>query len=166
MMQIPLSKQGKNAGKYFVMVDDEDYEELNKYKWHVRIGPRTFYAIRNDNHITLYMHRIITKAKRGVLVDHRDLNGLNNQKYNLRKCNQAQNIRNGRCRQNNTTGFKGVNYQRKIKKYQARVGYENKRLYLGVYNTPIEAAKIYNQKALELFGEFAKLNIIPSENAN
>lgn len=166
MMKIPLSQHGKNKGKFFVLVDDEDYKELNKYNWHLRRGPHTFYAIRNDNHTTVYMHRILTKAKIGQLVDHRDLNGLNNQKYNLRICNQAENIRNGRRRQNNTLGFKGVTFHKKTKKYQARVGYENKRVYLGLFNTPIEAAKIYNRKAIELYGEFARINIIPGENAS
>jgi hypothetical protein len=81
-------------GKY-ALVDDEDFESLNKYKWYFHQG----YAIRNTKmkfgkRTTIFMHRIITNCPKGKDVDHINMNGLNNQKYNMRVCKRSQNITN------------------------------------------------------------------------
>lgn len=93
-------------------------------------------------------------AKRGQRVDHRDRNGLNNQKLNLRFCTTSQNIANSVGR--SASGFKGVYRFRNGWTSHITVNY--KTLYLGVFDTVLEGAKAYNEAALKYFGEFARLN--------
>jgi hypothetical protein len=91
-----------------------------------------------------------------ILVDHKDNNGLNNQKYNLRVCTQWQNLRNSTRRSNNTSGFKGVSRFRN--KWISRIRTDEGRICLGTFNTPEEAAIAYDEAALKYHGEFANLN--------
>ena len=107
MKQIPLT-QGQYA-----FVDDEDYEILNKWKWQAQKTYFSFYAVRTLNSpgrkpSLIRMHRSVLGLKRGEFGDHRDRNGLNNQKYNLRRCTFAENCRNKRLRKDNRSGFIGV----------------------------------------------------------
>ncbi len=104
----------------FTMVDDEDYEELNKYKWlaHKKPTNSTQYAIRCG---TIRMHRIIMKTPDGLEVDHIDGNGLNNQKSNLRNVTNAKNQYNRGCRKDNKLGIKGVSWDGTRKKYRAAI---------------------------------------------
>ena len=153
-----LLTQGKVA-----LVDDEDYEELSKYKWcfTMRKGARTGYVVRylgkgGGRGTTVPMHRVIMKAQKGQEVDHKDGNGLNNQKENLRFATRAQNSANKKsC---NSTGFKGV-YKNK-KRWSVNIGMDGKTKYLGSYSTKEEAALAYNRAAQEHFGEYAYLNEI------
>jgi hypothetical protein len=82
---IPLT-QGK-----FAIVDAEDYERLSKYKWHVDKGDSTYYAARGIVGKNFRMHREILNAPEGLVVDHRNHNGLDNRKKNLRLCTRSQN---------------------------------------------------------------------------
>jgi len=77
---------------------------------------------------------------------------------NLRECNQSENSANGSSRKNNTSGFKGVCWNNRDKKWQAGIGFEGKMIAIGLYKQKEQAALAYNEKALELFGEFAYLN--------
>jgi hypothetical protein len=103
------------------------------------------------------MQRLIMNPPKGMQVDHINLDTLDNRRANLRVCTQVNNSRNSGKHKNNTTGYKGV-----IKlydgKYAAKLGYKGKKLHLGTFEDPIEAAKAYDRKALELHGEFALLN--------
>ena len=156
MKQIPLT-QGK-----FALVDDEDFEELNKHKWCALKAPKTFYAIRRDNDAkksTVYMHRVIlglTNSK--IQSDHRDTNGLNNQRNNLRPCTNLQNQRNKTCKINGTSKYKGVYWNKKAKKWNIRISVNKKRIYGKSFTDEIEAAKAYDEMAKLYFGEFAYLN--------
>ena len=89
-------------------------------------------------------------------VDHRDGNALNNQKYNLRLCTCAENQMNRGKQRNNTIGLCGVT--RHGNGYRAQIGLAGKRLRLGTYSTPTEAAVAYDQAAIKYHGEFAWLN--------
>jgi hypothetical protein len=150
-------KQIKLTQNTFAIVDDEDYPYLSKFKYHVKKkSPTRWYAARlesrNGKQITIYMHMDIMKPKKGFDVDHEDHNGLNNQRYNLRECTHAQNTRNKHKSSNNKSGYKGV-----IKmgnKWRAKI----RQIYLGLFDSPIDAARAYDKKALELFGEYAALN--------
>lgn len=155
-----LLTQGKVA-----LVDDEDYERLNAFKWCAHLSKKTglWYAERGyhktkNKMFTLGMHREIMGVVSGIDIDHRDRNGLNNQKDNLRTCSRSQNEGNAKLRKDSTTGFKGVSYKKERGKFLARVQFERKRISLGYFVTPEEAALAYNQKAIELFGEFARIN--------
>lgn len=159
---IPLSQQGKNAGKYFALVDDQDYVRVSKFKWSVIKNSKWIYAGRtikvNGKQKTFLLHRFIMNCYDDHLIDHRDGNGLNDQRSNLRIATNAENVRNGGRQRNNTTGFKGVSLVKSSGKYEAQIAFNNKTIHLGKFLTPIEAAKAYNNKAIELHGQFAKLN--------
>ena len=92
----------------------------------------------------------------GKSVDHRDGNRLNNSRANLRVCEHYENLRNRGKQKNNTTGFCGVYKNRD--RYQAQIKMNGKCLYFGTYPTPEEAARAYDEAALKLHGEFARLN--------
>lgn len=156
MKEIKLT-QGKVA-----LVDDEDFEELSKFKWCALKAPKTYYAIRRGNDFkksTIYMHREILKLTDSKIQgEHKDNNGLNNQKSNLRTCTNSENQRNKTCKINGTSNYKGVYWNKKNKKWDVRICINKKRTYVGHFKNEIEAAKAYDKKAKELFGEFAYLN--------
>jgi hypothetical protein len=148
--------------KWAVFVDDEDYDELNRYEWSASISGDLIYAHRryilSDGTVTKrLMHRLIMKAKNGDMIDHIDHNGLNNQKSNLRFCTPLQNSANARPNKCSKTGFRGVCVL-KDKTYKAQISLNGSMVELGKFSTPEEAAKIYNERAKEVFGDFAYLN--------
>ncbi len=156
MKQIKLT-QGKVA-----LVDDTDYKWLNQWKWCIEKGRSTIYAMRNVGQkpcrTTLTMHRIIMQAQKGRGVDHIDGDGLNNQRSNLRFCTQSQNMMNQFKRKNCTSKYKGVFWNKRERKWIVVITKQGRKLWLGRYDSEIEAAKIYDAKAKELYGEFARLN--------
>ena len=159
MKIIPLTKN-KHA-----LVDDEDYEYLNQWKWYANSfsSRNTEYAERTDTSgKNIGMHRVIMQSKDGEEVDHWDGNGLNNQRYNLRKTNHQKNIWNSCKHKNNTSGYKGVRKLTKksnqIKPWQARIKVNYKEIFLGNFSTSEEAGRAYDQAAKLYFGEFARLN--------
>ena len=143
------------------LVDDEDFEALNQFNWWARKSLNTFYAVGwikvDGRGATQTMHNIIMNGKG---IDHRDGNGLNNQKSNLRFCTQSENSMNQRKQENTSSVFKGVTFHKNIKKWMAQIQINGKRICLGYFDSEVEAAKAYNAKAVELFLEFANLNII------
>ncbi len=149
---IPLTK-----GK-FAIVDAEDYELLNRYKWHVNKGGRTYYARSQEKGKPIRMHRLITDAPKGLFVDHINHNGLDNRKKNLRLCTRTQNARNRLPRRGGFSKYKGVSWNTKRKVFIAAISVGGKKQYLGYFDDQIKAAKAYDKKAKELFGEFAYLN--------
>lgn len=106
------------------------------------------------------MHRLIMGAPKGKEVDHIDGNGLNNQKSNLRICDRFQNTQNCIPRKNTTSKYRGVSWGSRENKWKAQISAFNKSHYIGCFSLETKAAEAYNKKAMELFGEFAKLNII------
>jgi hypothetical protein len=150
-----------------VLVDDEDYERLKNFKWYYNnhnssgIGYAfRFVKISPTQRKFLSMHRQILGLPPGSIpmVDHKDGNGLNNCKSNLRICTNQQNQFNSKLRSDNTSGFKGVYYSFKEKKWRSTIKIGKKRMCLGAFSNKIDAAKAYNQAAIEHIGEFAKIN--------
>lgn len=159
MREIQLT-QGKVA-----LVDDEDFEYFNQWKWHAIKSGNTFYAYRNqkinDRYEQIKMHRLILGITDSiVLADHRDLNGLNNQKYNLRIATKAQNNANRRAAKNGVSKYLGVNWLPDRKKWKAEIRKDGKNKHLGRFKNEIDAAMAYNKAAMEVHGEFAHLNNI------
>ncbi len=150
--RIPLTR-----GK-FALVDAEDYYRLIRQKWNAVIGNNTFYAAGTQSGKTIKMHRFIMDAPEDLFVDHIDHNGLNNAKGNLRLCTFAQNARNTQPTKGTSSRYKGVCWKKNAKKWVANVQPNNKRYFLGYFKTEIDAAKAYDKKAAEIFGEFACLN--------
>ena len=157
MKQIPLSR-----GR-FALVDDEDYEWLNQWKWSF-LNTRTGYAVRHDYSVSktemLYMHRVIMKTPKYLQVDHKNHNSLDNQRTNLRNCTQEQNRQNMRKYSNAfMSKFKGVFYSPKsIKKWEVELGFQKKRIHIGNFKEEHHAALAYDLWATHLYGEFAQTN--------
>lgn len=155
--EIPLTK-GQIA-----IVDDEDYEKLIEHKWCAQRartkGTLYYYAVRmaRDEHkcrYTEFMHHVIMGR---VKVDHKNHNGLDNRRENLRIANQAQNNANRRKDSGDCSSkYKGVT--RENNRWRARIKADEKRIHLGLFHSEEEAARAYDQAAKELFGEFALLN--------
>lgn len=153
--------RSKTWGVQKCLVDDEDYVYLSKLKWSIAKFKNTLYVIRNTpwvngRHTTVKMHRIILKVTdRNIQVDHRDRNGLNNQKSNIRICTQSQNMANRNKSVTCNNNHLGVTWHKRIGKWQARITKENKEYRLGYFTNELDAVQAYSKKAKELFGEFA-----------
>lgn len=160
MKRIPLS-QGK-----FALVDNEDYERVMAVgKWHyTTLGYAQIRVIKNKKKEDILMHRFIMGLKPGdkLIVDHRFGDGLDNRKENLRVCTHAQNISNRvKMNKNNTSGFRGVTFDKQKGKWQAKICFNRKHMFCGYAETPEAAALKYNDFATKYFGEFAVLNNVP-----
>ncbi len=151
--------------KGFVVVDDEDFAEMSKHKWHLDERKNTSYAktfIRKGNRrVKVGIHQLIMNAKKGQEIDHRDGDGLYNCKCNLRHCSTQQNSMNRKTNYG-SSNYKGVHWHKRDKKWYSSIGLNYKSLHLGRFDSEIEAARAYNDKAIEMFGEFARLNEIPT----
>jgi hypothetical protein len=146
--------QGKVA-----LVDDRDFEYLNQWKWQAMQNSGTWYAVRtiySPCKKSIKMHRLITGAPDGMLVDHFNMDGLDNRRANLRVCTKAENMCNRGKQANNTTGFKGV--FRSKDRYLVQITVDGRIKSIGRYATPEEAARVYDQAALKYHGRFARLN--------
>ncbi len=139
----------------FAIVDATDYATLSQFRWHATECRGRCYAATVIDGKSVAMHRMLMSPPRGMVVDHIDGNGLNNRRSNLRLCTPTQNRRNTRPRRK-TSAFLGVS--RRGDKYLARIKYQGRCLYLGLFDTEVEAARARDEKARELFGEFAWLN--------
>jgi len=132
---IPLTK-----GK-FAIVDSDDYYQLVKFNWQAMPGNRTFYANKKITGTTVKMHRLIMDPPDNLVVDHIDHNGLNNRKSNLRLCTHSQNICNTLPIKGASSRYKGVSWNKKIKKWQAGIKCDKKPYLLGYFENEIDAAR-------------------------
>lgn len=151
MKEIQLTR-GKVA-----LVDDGDFKWLNQWRWYAKPFKKIFYAYRNEpvTNRNRAMHREILKPETGMLTDHIDGDGLNNQRCNLRVCSFAENARNSRLSSRNKFGLKGVSKQGS--KFEARICVNRNKIYLGTFQTAKLASEAYNKAALMYHGEFARL---------
>ncbi len=148
MKEIQLS-QGKIA-----LVDDEDYERVNKYKWYYKKRNENYGAARSN--LVGYMHRFILNTT--IEIDYINGNPLDNRKTNLRLCSHAENMCNMSKHTDNKSGYKGVFWSKRSNKYQVQIMVRGKKIHLGLFTDLQEAAKAYNIAALEYFNKFSKLN--------
>jgi hypothetical protein len=152
---IPLT-QGQNA-----IVDASDYDWLSQWNWYALWAAHTksFYAVRHDAPCspTIRMHRLILNCGKDEEVDHRDHDTLNNRRCNLRKCTGTQNAINRRMRSNNTSGFKGVCWDKKSQKWRSYINANGVRRNLGLFTRKELAAAAYIGAAKELHKDFACL---------
>lgn len=143
------------------LVDDEDFEDLNQYKWHAAKFGNNFYAMRNiridGKRTSIKMHREIMGRKN---IDHIDHDGLNNQRSNLRVCTHQENHMNRRANINATSAYKGVSFKKQTGRWIAKIHINDKQINIGSFADEVDAARAYNKKAIELFCEFANLNVI------
>lgn len=134
-------------------IDNDDYELLNSYKWSFN----GLYAVRKFNGKTWYMHwDVIGKPQKGFEVDHINGNKLDNRRSNLRICRRNENSRNKTKQKNNTSGYKGVSWNRRDKKWVAYISINGKHIFLGSFNLAVDACNAYEKVAKELHGDFFK----------
>lgn len=155
-MKTILLTQGKVA-----VVDDRDYPPLAKFKWCAVKDHNTFYACRAVTvspykQKRILMHREIVGCVQKI--DHRDGDGLNNRRDNLRPATTRQNGQNRRKLAPASSKFKGVHWHRRDRKWQARIQATGQRSQIGYFKTEKEAAQAYDAAARRYFGEFANVN--------
>ena len=164
MRKISLT-QGK-----FAIVDDEDFELINQYKWYAQRNKRrntSWYAktyIRTRGMIQ--MGKFLLNPLPGMLCDHINRNGLDNRRSNLRICTYSQNSINRRLIRGYSWGYlskyRGVTKMHRrgqlSKPWIARISHNRKQIHLGTFSTEREAAEAYDEAALKYHGEFAHLN--------
>lgn len=148
-------------GNHLISVDDRDYEHLSFVKWYIVKPCNKFYAVGRIDGKMKKMHRVILGLEDPrIFVDHRDHDGLNNQRHNIRIASYSQNMANRRSQINSSSKYLGVYWAPKNRKWKAQVRDKGKLVYLGYYANEIDAAKAYNSAALKAHGEFANLNNI------
>lgn len=142
----------------FCIVDESDYEELCKFKWHSLHAKGCFYAARKVKNKIILMHRQLIGAKKGEIVDHINGDKMDNRRCNLRVCNGSQNQMNRKLTHNSKSGFKGVTWFGRDGKWRSYITHKRKFIHIGYFNSKEDAALSYDNMARQLFGAFAKLN--------
>jgi len=148
MREIQLT-QGKIA-----LVDNADFEWLNRWDWHAKRDHNTWYACR----MGVLMHRFLLDADEEIKVDHKDQNGLNNQRSNLRLATTQQNNHNRSKNRHSVSIYKGVTWHSRDKIWIARITFNSQVHHLGSFVNEIDAAIAYDTAAIIYFGSFARLN--------
>ncbi len=159
--KIPLRNKNKVIIAHSI-VDEEDFDELNKHSWHLNAG----YAIRNiritpgrkGKHKSLLLHRVVANTPKDLLTDHINGNKLDNRKCNLRHATKSQNAANTPIRKVGGSGYRGVYWHKRTAKWVVNVKIDKKTTNLGYYDSARAAADVYDKAALAEYGEFAVLN--------
>lgn len=146
----------------YAIVDDADFDWLSQWKWYAQVNESGgFYAARRITRGKLiYMHRVINDTPEGLNTDHRDGDGLNNQRHNLRTATQLQNMMNRRGKKRGTSKHKGVYLSvgsNKSKIWAAGIRINGRLKFLGRFATEDEAGQAYANAAKTHFGEYANI---------
>ena len=158
-----LNISTKKYPNTFCKIDDEDFAWASQWKWTPFKSGKKLYVSRTDNKAkkTVFLHRELAKPAPSERADHINADSLDNQKFNLRSCTQAQNVRNvSKYGEGLTSRFKGVGFYPNKGKYRARISFDGRSNLLGYFDTEYEAAAAYNRAATRLHGQFAVLNMI------
>ena len=153
VIAIPLSRG------LFALVDEEDYSKVHPYTWcasRKRYTDMVMAPIRGQRNRFVYLHRVIMAPPKGFLVDHRDGDGLNNRRENLRVCTVAENNRNRRRMQRtNTSGVRGAYWSAERARWEATISVNDRTVHLGRFRTKEEAHAAYAVAAIRFYGDFA-----------
>jgi hypothetical protein len=159
MKTIPLANSDM-----VVMVDDCDFERLSQYKWTRKKNKYNFYAERysyiDGRQVFISMHREILGLDRGDKRkgDHKNMNGLDNQRCNLRVATNSLNSRNSRIRSSNKSGYRGVSWDKLSRKWKTQITVNWKVKHVGTYDNIENAAMAYDTACIKYLGNDAVLN--------
>jgi hypothetical protein len=149
-------------GKWAIM-DEIDYPLVKDFRWFTKHSHGNYYALANPPRRLgigkiIRMHRLIMGLSSNLQIDHRNRQGLDNRRSNLRLATHAQNQRNGKRPKTNTSGYKGVNWHKLSQKWRACISINNKQKHLGLFNSLSEAIIAYDKAAKKHHGQFANIN--------
>ena len=159
-----INVDSKKYGEHTIIIDDEDFEKVKEYKWHVspQAKGRPLYAktmIKKDGKIKIIkLHRLIMNFPSGYTIDHINNDSLDNRKENLRICTSRENSLNCIKRKTGTSVYKGVSFDKSRNKYASSIMVNRKTVHLGRFETEDQAAIAYNIAAVKYFGRFARPN--------
>lgn len=147
----------------FATIDEEDADKVSGFRWNVRKDVNTFSAtaavyLGGRRQKIVSMHRIIMPCPEGMMIDHINLDGLDNRKENLRIAANSQNVMNQGLRSSNSSGFKGVYWKTQENRWVAQIRSNGRYWFLGYFDDPVLAAIAYDMAAQEIQGEFARFN--------
>ncbi len=148
-------------GKY-ALIDADDWPVVSPYRWYAARRGTCWYANANapngSRHPpTISMHRLLLGFQYRQ-IDHRSGDGLDNRRANLRPCDDSTNQANRHRLATNTSGFRGVTFNKKCSKWQAQIKHQGRNIYLGVFASAEDAARAYDRRAVAEFGPFARVN--------
>lgn len=163
-----LTLERRDGTTEFCYIDTVDYPLVKNYRWGLRRNHQVLYARadihRDGKRLVLPMHRLIFPLADGQTVDHKDFDGLNNRRSNLRPATQSQQNTHRRKREFTSSQFRGVSWYEPTKKFNAKITTDKRILRLGYFNSEDAAARAYDAAARKYYGEFAILNF-PNEGA-
>ena len=148
----------------YAIVDPEDFEQLNQYKWNCTHYGYAMRAVsvgsgKGKKQAAVYMHAAVCPAPKGMITDHINRNPLDNRKANLRPATQKQNVWNRKfAKEGGRSRHNGIRWDKNRQKWQVRLTIDGRRESFGYYADEAEAAKAYDRVARQYRGEFAVLN--------
>lgn len=146
----------------FTLVDADRFEELNVFVWSVT-GKRSEHASRCGDGKAVFLHHAVLGIPNRVHIDHKNGDGLDNRRDNLRVANNSLNHMNiGKMKRPTSSRYKGVHFRKDRNRWAAEIKVMYRTLKLGCFATELEAARAYDAAALQHFGEFARPNF-PTE---
>jgi len=156
----------------FTIVSPKDYYLLKNFNWYLGGNGNEFYVFRNTKigHGKIRMvsmHRQIMGFPKGLLVDHKNNKPLDNRRSNLRVATPAQNSCNKpKIKTKTSSKYIGVSLHKSRNRFDANIRYGGKKIYLGSFDSEIDAARAYDRAAIKYHGEFARLNFPREDYAN